>query len=49
MVKTVVLTSAARLGPRGFSTGVVVSLGEGFVLSIRNFNSTVHFPNPLWV
>ena len=24
--------SAARLGPRGFSTGVVDSLGEGFVL-----------------
>jgi hypothetical protein len=23
--------SAARLGPRGFSTGVVDSLGEGFV------------------
>jgi len=23
--------SAARLGPRGFSTSVVVSLGEGFV------------------
>ena len=25
--------SAARLGPRGFSVGVVVSLGGGFVLN----------------
>ena len=27
--------SAARLGPRGFSAGVVVSLGGGFVYNIN--------------